>query len=193
MSDRSQPAAGLADRGGTVPVWPLWLRAMHWGLAASVIAAFATHEGGGAWHEWLGYAALAIAGLRVAVGLVSRDPHLRLDGFLHGPARTLAYARQVLARRAPRHLGHNPLGGWMMAVLLADALACGFTGWLFTTDRFFGVEWLEELHGALGEAFVPLVLLHVAGAVLASRSHGENLVRAMLTGRKRAPGPGDVP
>lgn len=36
--------------------------------------------------------------------------------------------------------------------LLADAIAAGFTGWLFTTDRFWGVAWVEELHSALGSA-----------------------------------------
>ena len=193
MTRPADPAAHAADpTNASVAVWPRWLRLLHWSLAASVIASFATHEGGGRLHEWLGWLALALALLRLPMGFASRWRHARFADFVRGPAATLAYARALLARRAPRHLGHNPLGGWMMLLLLADTLACGATGWLFTTDAYWGTEWLEDLHGALGHAFIPLLLLHVAGAVHASRSHRENLVRAMLTGRKRAPGPGDI-
>jgi cytochrome b len=45
---------------------------------------------------------------------------------------------------------------------------------------------LEEIHEALAYAILPLVALHVAAALLESWKHGENLVRAMITGRKRA-------
>jgi cytochrome b len=175
-----------------VLVWPWWLRALHWSLAISVMASFATHEGGGVWHERWGYLALAVAALRLLTGLLSSAAQTRLSGWLHSPAITWAYALAHARGHAPRHLGHNPLGGWMMALLLADVLACGFTGWLYTTDRFWGTAWLETLHGVLGDAFVPLVLLHVAGSLWASRMHHENLVAAMLHGRKRAAGPGDV-
>jgi cytochrome b len=80
----------------------------------------------------------------------------------------------------------------MVVALLADAVATGLTGWLFTTDRFWGVEWLEELHGALGEALLPLLFLHMAGAVFTSYRHRENLVASMLHGRKPATMPKDI-
>lgn len=183
-----------------VLVWPWWVRALHVLLAVSVVASFVTHESGGVWHEWWGWLALGVAVLRLALGLLlpQRKPaagvhlHTRLAGLWHSPAATWRYAQALLKGRAPRYLGHNPLGGWMMLTLLALVLLCCGTGWLFTTDRFWGLAWLEELHGALGHAFVPLVLLHVAGAVLGSIKQHENLVAAMLHGRKRAAAPGDV-
>jgi len=186
-ADAPSPAAV-----SSLTVWPRWLRLGHWLLAGSVILAFATHEGNETVHEALGYVALAAAALRLVMGFLTRWPQARFDHFVRAPAATLAYARQVLAGRAPRFVGHNPLGGWMMVALLANALACGVTGWLFTTDRFYGEEWLEELHGLLGNAFLPLLALHVAGAIHASRQHRENLVAAMLHGRKRPAAPGDV-
>lgn len=177
----------------SVRVWPAWVRLLHWCLAASVIASYATHEGAGPWHERWGWVALGLAVARVFMGVCVADPHLRLRAWLSGPRATLRYGAALMRGRAPRHLGHNPLGGWMMALLLLDAVLCGVTGWLFTTDLFWGEAWLEELHGVLGHAFVPLVLLHVAGALLSSWLHRENLVAAMLHGRKRAATARDAP
>lgn len=170
-------------------VWSLAQRLLHWTLATSVIAAFATHEGGGKWHEWTGYLALACAALRLGVGF-ARWPwagaNARFATFVRGPAATLDYGRAVLAGREPRTLGHNPLGAWMVLTLLCTTLLASLSGWLYTTDRFWGIEWVERLHSVLGHAFIPLVALHLGGVALTSWRHKENLVRSMWTGDKRA-------
>lgn len=174
--------------------WPVWnplLRCLHWCLATAMIAAFVTHEGGGRVHELTGYVALAAAALRVVLGWVGPG-YWRFSSFVRGLRTTAAYAADVLARREARHIGHNPLGGWMVLALLVISLAAGASGWLYVTDRFWGMEWLEELHGALGEALLPLLALHLAGVVFTSVRHRENLVASMLHGRKRPAGPGDV-
>ena len=176
------------------PYWSLGTRLLHWTLALSAITCLLTSEGGG-WaetvHENAGYVVLAAAALRVLLGFIGRG-HWHFGQFVRGLPATLAYALSVLVHRERRYLGHNPLGGWMVVALLADALGAGLTGWLYTTDRFWGVEWLGELHEALGEALIPLVLLHVAGVLFTSWRQRENLVGAMVHGRKRAPGPDDV-
>ena len=174
-----------ARAGRVVPVWSPGLRLLHWTLAVSMVASFATHEGGGRIHEWTGYVALAAAMLRVLLGFIAGG-YWRFTQFVRTVPATLDYARAVWQKRERHYLGHNPLGGWMVLVLLADALATGLSGWLFTTDRFWGVEWLETLHGALGQALLPLLLLHVAGVIFTSFRQRENLVAAMLDGRKCA-------
>lgn len=175
----------------TVPVWGLAVRLGHWALAASVLACLWLHEGG-PWHERLGYAALALAALRSGAGLLAPARHLRFAGFVQGWRHTRAYAAALLQRREPRHLGHNPLGGWMILALLASALLAGGSGALYATDRFWGDPLLYALHQVGGWAFAVLVPLHLGGVLLTSWLQRENLVRAMLTGRKRAPAPADV-
>lgn len=172
-------------------VWDPLVRIAHWTLATSVILAWATHEGGGRAHIWTGYVALAVAALRIVWGFAGPS-YARFAQFIRSPRATLAYAGSVLKKREPRYVGHNPLGGWMVAVLLLSVIASCLTGWLFTTDRYWGVEWVEELHGAISNALLPLVALHLAGVVFTSLRHRENLVGAMFSGSKRAPAPDDV-
>ena len=173
-----------------VTVWSLGTRLLHWTLAGSMIASFVTHEGGGRIHEWTGYLALAAAVLRVALGFLGGGAW-RFTDFVRGVRATADYAVAVWQRREAHYLGHNPLGGWMVVALLANALLTGFTGWLYVTDRFWGVEWVETLHGALGHVLIPLLLLHVAGVVFTSVRQRENLAAAMVHGRKREPSSAD--
>jgi cytochrome b len=80
----------------------------------------------------------------------------------------------------------------MVVALIASVGATAFTGWLLTTNAFWGVSWAQHLHSLVADGVLGLVALHVGGVALASLRHRENLVAAMLTGTKRSPEPGDV-
>lgn len=183
-------AGGPQQKPASQTVWSLGLRLLHWTLALAMVTSFATREGAGKLHEWSGYVALAAATLRLVLGFAGGG-RWRFSQFVRGASATLAYTRAVWQRREVRYLGHNPLGAWMALALLADAIAAGLTGWLFTTDRFWGLQWLEELHSLLGHALIPLLLLHLAGVAFTSWRHRENLVAAMWHGRKPPAGPLD--
>jgi len=174
-----------------VRVWDWLVRIGHWTLVASVVVAWFTRHGGGWVHERAGYAAIAVVLVRLARGLIGSS-HARFASFVRAPAFALRYAQLVTAGREPRYLGHNPLGGWMIVALLTCALAAAASGWLYTTDRFWGVEWVEELHEGLSNLLFALAGVHIAGVVFASWRHRENLVAAMWHGRKRAAAPDDV-
>ena len=175
-----------------VAVWSVAVRLLHWTLAVAVAAAWATGERYAALHEAVGWTALAAAALRLLWGACGTR-RARLSHFVRGPRGTWRYLRDVLRRREPRYVGHNPLGAWMVVALLAAVVGTGATGWLFTTDRWWGDARVAALHEGLAWTLAGLAALHVAGVAFTSLRHRENLPWAMLTGIKRAPSGDDVP
>jgi cytochrome b len=179
-----------------VPVWDAPVRVLHGVIVASFVLCWASSIDAfsriGPWHEPAGWVGLGAVALRLIWGLVAPGRHARLASFVRGPRSVLMYARRVLAGTAPRHVGHNPLGGWMAVVLWVCIVLLAFTGWLYTTDAFFGDATVEAVHEAIAWTMLALVALHVAGAVVTGHRHHENLVTAMVHGRKRAPQPGDI-
>ncbi|MEZ5851556.1 MAG: cytochrome b/b6 domain-containing protein [Hyphomicrobiaceae bacterium] len=170
----------------TTKVWDPFVRVFHWSLVVLFTAAYLTSEIWERGHIVIGYAIAALVGLRVVWGFVGTR-HARFSDFIHGPRAVIAYVRDDLAGRARRYIGHNPAGGAMIIALIAALSATCGAGYLMTTDAFWGVKWLEEVHEFSANATVGLVALHVLGVIYSSVMHGENLVRAMITGRKRAP------
>jgi cytochrome b len=175
----------------TVKVWDPFVRVFHWCLVASFAIAWASSEDGRALHQWAGYAAAALIALRLVWG-VAGSRYARFRQFVRTPRSVAGYLIDILKGREARYLGHNPAGGLMILALITVMAGLCLTGWLYTTDAFWGVDWVEETHETLANILLALVGLHVAGVVIASLRHRENLVRAMFSGRKRAPGRGDV-
>jgi cytochrome b len=97
----------------------------------------------------------------------------------------VGYAGKLLRGHAPRMLGHNPLGGWMIVLLLLCVVVVCVSGILYTTDRFWGLEWLERTHRISAWVLVGLVAVHLSGVAFMSWRHRENLVVAMWSGKKR--------
>ncbi len=90
----------------------------------------------------------------------------------------------MATRRKHTHIGHSPLGALMIYNLLLALLVIGLSGYLMTTNMFWGVEWPEELHEvAVAWAEISAVA-HVLAVIFESRRLGVNLPRAMVTGYK---------
>jgi cytochrome b len=169
----------------TVAVWDPFVRVFHWSLVGLSALAFATGDEVEWLHLLAGYSIAALVALRVGWGFIG-PRHARFGDFVRSPRQVLAYLRDAVRLRAPRHLGHNPAGGVMVLALLAMLAGITATGFMMTTDAFWGAQWVEDLHEGLVNATLVLIGLHVVGVIFASLEHGENLVRAMITGRKRA-------
>ena len=220
MSDvrGAQPMRREGSAGRTVRVWDPLVRVFHWGLVAAFAIAWLTADELQPVHELAGYTVAGLVAFRVIWGFVG-SRYARFAQFLAGPAATLGYMADTLKGQERRYLGHNPAGAMMIVAILFTLSGTAFTGWLMKEpartamlpglpqivapaqadddgDEYRGGDEaegpLKEVHEALANLMLLLVALHVGGVVLASLRHQENLARAMLTGDKRAPEPGDI-
>lgn len=132
-------------------------------------------------HVWAGAVVVAVALFRLAWGFCGTR-HARFQSFVRGPMAVRRYLTGLLTGNPEHHTGHNPAGAWAIVALLGLALLAGGSGWAHYNE--LGGEWVESLHEGLAEAMLMVVLTHVGGVLLGSWLHGENLVRAMLNGRK---------
>lgn len=183
--------ATVSVRTASVKVWSRYVRLFHWSLVLCVAVAWLSSGEIQKLHELAGYCAAALIASRLLVGLAGSG-YARFSQFVRGPRTVAEYLRDMRNGHERRYLGHNPAGGAMVMALLACVTGIALTGWMQTTDTWWGVAWVEDTHKILGNGILVLIGLHVAGVVLASMRHGENLVRAMINGRKRAPAPQDV-
>ena len=172
----------MTDR---VRVWDGFVRLFHWSLVALIAGVWLTAEGPKVLHERLGYAIAGLITARLVWGLIG-PRHARFADFIRGPRVVLAYLRDLRVGRERRTLGHNPAGGAMIVALLLTVTGTALTGWLQTTDAFWGSSAMEEVHEVLAILILVLAGLHVAGVLVESLRHRENLVLSMLTGTKRA-------
>ena len=179
-------------------IWDLPTRLFHWTLVSSFALAWLTSEGD-RWrsiHVFLGYLVLGVVGFRVVWGFVGSH-FSRFANFWFSPREAFVYLKQVLTGHAPRHVGHNPTGSLAIYILLALALVICVTGivtlggderqgiaagWL----TFSQAQPIRKLHELAAIAMLLVVCGHLAGVVVESALHKENLARSMITGFKLA-------
>jgi cytochrome b len=164
---------------GRVSEWDPVVRLCHWSLAALVLFDFFYDDGG--WlHRVVGYAAAGIVVARLLWAAVARGAS-GLAALRPSPSRTIAYLRDG----APRTHGHDPIGVWMVWLLWTLVILLGITGWMSRLDAFWGDDRLDAIHAGLAQALMVAVAVHIAGVAVMGWRWRENLVAAMLTGRKR--------
>ena len=167
------------------PVWDRFVRLFHWSLVSCVVLNQFVLEAGETPHEWVGYTASALVLARIVWGFVG-SRYARFSDFFPTPARLAHHVRALARGEHPQYAGHNPLGAVMMLALMGLILSLGVTGWMQTTDTWFGEEWLMELHEWLANGLLLAAGLHAAAAIVMGRLERVHLVRAMITGVKRS-------
>ena len=174
-------------------VWDLPTRVFHLALIGLVVAQYLSGEFHWLpmrWHYYGGYALIGLLVFRVLWGLVGSQTSRYAD-FLRGPRQVLGYLRSGVAPG----VGHNPLGGWSVLVMLALLIAQSLSG-LFTSDDIseagplaecVAERWMHlasEVHAWTRYFLALFILLHVVAVLLHYLRRGENLVGPMLHGKK---------
>jgi cytochrome b len=164
-------------------VWDWPVRLGHWLMVGGFALAWLTgdSETFRLVHVGAGATVLAVAAFRLPWGFIG-SRYARFVDFVRGPAAVKDYFFSLLRLQPAHHVGHNPAGGWAIVLLLGLGIVTGLSGWAIYND--IGGHLLEELHEGLATAMLTIVIVHVAGVVSGSMLHGENLVRAMVNGRK---------
>ena len=181
-------------------VWDVPVRLFHWTLVVLIVVSFTTAQIGGnamQYHEWSGFTILTLVLFRVLWGFAG-STHARFGAFLRGPRAALDYVRSLRHGKPAFHAGHNPLGGWMIVLLLASLLVQTGTG-LFANDdvmlegplaRHVSKEMsdlLTRIHHVNFNVLLALVTVHVGAALYYLRVKRENLILPLVTGRKQVP------
>ena len=183
MSERS---ADAVPDTRSLPVWDLPSRLFHWLLAALIGVQWLAANADIAWmrlHTWAAYAILVLVVWRLLWGFIGSST-ARFASFLRGPRAVSAYTRSLLRDEHPVVIGHNPLGGWSVVLMLLLAAVQAGTG-LFSGGDGGGI--FNAVHQISFNLLLGLIVLHV-GAVFLHLFVGEDdLVTPMLTGRKRIP------
>jgi cytochrome b len=169
-------------------VWDLPTRIFHWLLVVSFAGAWLTAESE-RWrdaHVLLGYTVGGLLVFRLLWGFLGTR-YARFSSFVYGPRAVIDYLRSLATRRPQHFVGHNPAGALVIFALLALLAVVVASGWAIFAA--VGPEALEELHEAAATATLALVFIHIAGVVVSSRLHRENLVGAMISGYKPVAAP----
>ena len=167
-------------------VWDIPTRVFHWSLALSFAGAYLTAESERYRdiHVALGYLLFGLIAFRLVWGFIG-TAYARFGSFRFSPSQVVAYLRSLLSPQPQHYIGHNPAGALAIFLLLALGLLISVSGvglyWELGDEDLF-----EELHEIAANLMLAVVFIHIAGVVLSSVLHKENLVRSMFTGYKMA-------
>jgi cytochrome b len=180
-----------ADGPERAKVWDLPIRLFHWSLVLLIGAAWATQEqlSDNERHAFVGYAILTLLLFRLLWGLVGSET-ARFASFLRGPAKVWAYLRGSGGISA--EVGHNPIGGYSVALMLTLIAVQVGTGLFLSDDDFFApwsawvsedtADLLHDVHELNFNLLLGVIALHVAAILFYAIVKRRNLVRPMLSG-----------
>ena len=190
-------------------VWDPLIRIFHWSLFVLFVIAYLSGEEESSIHTLSGYGIIGLLVFRLVWGFVG-SKHARFSDFMFSPSRVTMYLKSLFSNQVEHYAGHNPAGAYMIYALLIMLVVVSYTGLkvygleghgplanasevvLVTSaiadegseEQEGDEEFWEEIHEAASNITVLLVFIHVFGVILASWLHGENLIKAMITGRK---------
>lgn len=173
----------MSDR---VRVWDPFVRIFHWSLVILFTLNALLIDEDSSWHVWIGYGVAALIAARLVWGMIG-SRYARFSSFPPSVAQAREQVADIVKGRNRPHTGHTPLGAWMIYNLLLTLAVIAGSGYLMTTDMFWGIEWMEGLHEAAVTWAEISVIAHIAAVLFESHRTHTNLPRAMITGYKEPP------
>lgn len=184
----------MSSTSNDVRVWDWPVRLTHWLFVFCLaLSWWSAEQRAMDWHRYSGYALLGLLIFRIYWGFAGSSS-ARFASFMRGPRDVIAYLRGT---REQRTAGHNPLGGWSVAAMLTLMLAQVLIG-LFVSDvdglesgplshlvSFDASRTLAEVHEVVFNVILGWVALHIAAILFYLFARRDNLIGAMLTGRRR--------
>lgn len=212
MSDSTIPETGSKR---TIKVWDIWVRFFHWFLVAFILLSYLTGEVGGFdftmpgtdrfisnmnVHVWSGLAILGLVVFRLIWGFLGSTT-ARFSNFVRGPQVILGYVKTVFTAPVAFFAGHNPAGGAVVMIILLALAAQAGTGLFSQDDSFFATKGplaflvadetskeITSFHKQLWEyGILVLIVVHIAANLFYWLIKKQDLIRAMITGRRRLP------
>jgi cytochrome b len=185
-----------SDRAYRIRVWDAAVRISHWLLVALIpFSWWSAEEGRLEWHRWAGYSVLTIVLFRVAWGFWGSE-NARFGNFLRGFSAVGAYAGALFKKTPARPLGHNPLGGWSVLLMISLLLTQTILG-LYAVDvdgiesgplavfiSFDHGRLAAQAHGIVFNLLLALISLHLFAVLFYAVVKRDNLVGPMITGAK---------
>lgn len=172
-----------------VLVYDLPTRVFHWLFAGFFVTAFAISNLVDddsvrfSLHMLAGMGMVFVVVLRLIWSLVGTR-HARLTDLSLNPAQLVAYFKGMFSGASGRWIGHNPASSWAAVLMILLALGLGTTGYLMATGG--ENDSIKEVHELMANAFLVVVLLHLAGVAAHVLRHRDRLQTSMVTGRKPA-------
>lgn len=189
----------MQNNPALIKVWDPLVRIFHWTLVLSFFIAYITEEDFLSLHTYAGYTVLVLISLRIVWGVIGTK-HARFRDFIYSPKNIKIFLKETLLLRAKRYLGHNPAGGAMIILLLISLLITTVSGIIvlgaeeqagplaswFTQSHSVWGDIFEEIHEFFANFTLFLIFIHIAGVIIESLIHKENLVKSMIDGMKRS-------
>ena len=197
----------------TDKVWDIFVRIFHWSLVTAIIVQLITAEAAKNAHVYVGYFIIVLVLARILWGFVG-SRHARFTDFIYSPREVMAYLKSLFSGHPKRYIGHNPAGGAMVIALLLCLLLTTSAGLktlgaegrgplaqlpeslalkAYADGGQEGADhasaqkekhiW-QEIHEFLVGILIFLIVLHIVGVIVSSWLERENLILAMITGKK---------
>lgn len=156
-------------------IWPLWLRLLHWLVAACVLLDFFVESG--YWHRVIGYVALTGVVARLSLTLTSKTDATRL---VFPKIKAIKqHIMGVFQGQRQIHHGHNPLGQYAVYAMWGLIITLAASGWLSRTDALWGEDLPVTVHETAAILLKIMVVLHLLAVAAMSILQRHNLVATM--------------